>query len=86
MKRKYKVKKCVKTCSACPSQWDIHTTDGEYIYARYRWGGLTLTLNFRQSDSVVIFSAGVGGCLDGDMSTDELKELTASILDWSEAE
>lgn len=86
MKRKYKVKTCVQTCSACPSQWDIHTTKGKYIYARYRWGGLTLTLNFGKSNSIVIFSEGVGGCLDGCMTTDELKELTASILDWSEVE
>lgn len=80
---KYKVKSCRKTCSACPSQWDIYTTDGKYIYARYRWGGLTLTLNFGQPNSKIIFSTGVGGGFDGCMSTIELKAITSSILDWS---
>lgn len=68
---------------ACPSQWDIYTDDDQYIYARYRWGGLTLTLNFGQPDSVVIFSTGIGGGFDGCMSTTELRQITNSILDWS---
>lgn len=30
----------VQTCTACPSQWDAWTTDGRYLYLRYRsgWG------------------------------------------------
>ncbi|MEV4575933.1 hypothetical protein AB0K16_22075 [Nonomuraea jabiensis] len=30
--------KVVQTCSACPSQWDAWTADGDYIYMRYRGG------------------------------------------------
>lgn len=30
--------KVVQTCSACPSQWDAWTTDGQYLYMRYRFG------------------------------------------------
>lgn len=30
--------KVVQTCSACPSQWDAWTVDGQYLYLRYRWG------------------------------------------------
>ena len=30
--------KVVETCSACPSQWDAWTTDGQYLYLRYRFG------------------------------------------------
>lgn len=81
---KYKVKSYQKTCSACPSQWDIYTTNGKYIYARYRWGGLTLTLNFGKRNSKIIFATNAGGCLDGVMSTEELKTITSSILDWSD--
>ena len=28
----------VETCSACPNQWDAWTTNGQYLYLRYRSG------------------------------------------------
>ncbi|WP_171110616.1 MULTISPECIES: hypothetical protein [unclassified Streptomyces] len=28
----------VQTCHACPSQWDAWTTEGQYLYLRYRHG------------------------------------------------
>lgn len=28
----------VETCSACPTQWDAWTVDGQYLYLRYRFG------------------------------------------------
>ncbi|MFH8627764.1 hypothetical protein ACH4A8_38755 [Streptomyces vietnamensis] len=28
----------VRTCPACPAQWDAWTTDGQYLYLRYRGG------------------------------------------------
>lgn len=28
----------VETCCACPNQWDAWTTDGQYLYLRYRSG------------------------------------------------
>lgn len=77
---KLKVEGYEQTCWACPSQWDIFTDRSEYIYARYRWGHLTLTLN----DNETIFSEQVRDGLDGVMDTDELKELTKDILDWSD--
>ncbi|GGU91028.1 hypothetical protein GCM10010275_30070 [Streptomyces litmocidini] len=30
--------RAVRTCPACPSQWDAWTTDGQYLYLRYRHG------------------------------------------------
>lgn len=81
--KKYKVKHCIMTCSACPSQWDIYTDDDEYIYARYRWGRLTLTLNPYQGNSEELFRKGIGDGLDGVMETTELVEHTKSVLDWS---
>ncbi|MEV8639382.1 hypothetical protein AB0395_47795 [Streptosporangium sp. NPDC051023] len=30
--------KVVETCSACPTQWDAWTVDGQYLYLRYRYG------------------------------------------------
>jgi hypothetical protein len=28
----------VRTCPACPSQWDAWTATGQYLYLRYRHG------------------------------------------------
>ncbi len=28
----------VQTCYGCPAQWDAWTTDGQYLYLRYRHG------------------------------------------------
>lgn len=83
MARKFIVKQYIKTCSACPSQWDIFTTDGDYIYARYRWGRLTLTLNIWKPDSKILYTENIGDSWDGVLSTPELKRHTRSILDWS---
>ncbi|MEU0991945.1 hypothetical protein [Streptomyces sp. NPDC005953] len=32
------IAKTVRTCRACPSQWDAWTPDGQYLYLRYRHG------------------------------------------------
>lgn len=81
--KKYKVKNCNQTCSACPSQWDIYTDDGEYIYARYRWGVLTLTLNPWRDSEQLLYKERHGDGLDGVMETAELMKHTKSVLDWS---
>ena len=81
--KKYKVKHCIMTCSACPSQWDIYTDDGEYIYARYRWGRLTLTLNPWRENTEELYRKDIGDNFDGVMETTELVEHTKSVLDWS---
>lgn len=81
--KKYKVKHCKMTCSACPSQWNIYTDEGEYIYARYRWGRLTITLNPWREGSKELYCEDIGDGLDGVMETTELVEYTKSVLDWS---
>lgn len=80
--KKYKVKHCIMTCSACPSQWDIYTDKDEYIYARYRWGVLTLTL-YPMRHGIELYRERIGDDLDGVMETTELVEHTKSVLDWS---
>lgn len=83
MNHKYIVKSYEQTCFACPSQWDIYTTDGKYIYARYRWGHLALTLHSFTKISRVILSESIGDGLDGLLSDEELREITSTVLDWS---
>lgn len=34
-----------QTGYACPSQWDGTTTNGEYVYIRFRHGRLTVEVN-----------------------------------------
>lgn len=29
--KRYKVRHCIQTCSACPSQWDIYTNEGDCV-------------------------------------------------------
>lgn len=77
------VKNYRKTCGACPSQWDIWTTDGQYIYARYRWGGLTLTLEVGTPNSRILYAENIGDGWNGVLSTQELIDHTSSVLDWS---
>jgi hypothetical protein len=31
-----------QTCSACPAQWEGQLEDGRKLYARYRWGHLSV--------------------------------------------
>jgi hypothetical protein len=33
-----KLVRVVRTCTACPSQWDALTADYQYLYLRYRSG------------------------------------------------
>ncbi|MGY5048287.1 hypothetical protein ACWDE0_22045 [Streptomyces sp. 900105755] len=42
-----------QTCFGCPSQWDAWTTDGEYLYLRFRWGSGTVTND--QGETVTSF-------------------------------
>lgn len=33
-----RIVRAVKTCEACPSQWDAWTDQGQYLYLRFRHG------------------------------------------------
>ena len=82
--RKMKIVKVTQTCYACPSQWDAWVDNGDRIYVRYRWGGLTITYFGQDSklDGDLIFSSRVGDGLDGVLEYNELRELTEHIIDW----
>jgi hypothetical protein len=65
-----------RTCESCPSQWEARTEDGEFFYARYRFGRLTYGTG-RSCESAVeasLQSDGLrlGEALDGDMSTAQM--------------
>ena len=37
-------KSLVRTCTACPSQWEGKTVDNRPVYIRYRWDNLTVRI------------------------------------------
>lgn len=74
-----RVTKLEMTCGACPSQWQGDTDDGRPIYVRYRWGHLRVEMD--DTDEVV-FEWSSGDNLDGVMDLDQLKELTAGVIEW----
>ncbi len=78
-----------KTCTACPSQWEGTLDDGRVLYARYRWGELSVGLGERIEDAVdngrseeALFCEHVGDGLDGFMSFEELRAHLCGLLDF----
>ncbi len=84
-----KVKTFNKTCSYCPSQWDAESYDDVHIYIRYRWGCLTVSAAYNHESAVNsdndIFFAKLGSEYHGEMPTEEMKEFTSVVLDFSNA-
>jgi hypothetical protein len=81
MGKKIKVVKAVRTCDSCPAQWSAWDKKGFYIYARYRYGYLSIKQN-----GIEIFGKDIGGGLDGSMSFAELKQHTKKTIKWPDEE
>lgn len=78
-----------KTCTACPSQWEGSLDDGRVLYARYRWGELSVGLGERIEDAIdssgsdeALFCEHVGDGLDGFMAFEELRAHLYGLLDF----
>jgi hypothetical protein len=65
-----KLRSLTRTCIACPSQWDAETWDGEQVYARYRYGYLSVRMGGPGGEE--IFGKEVGDGLDGTMSDEDM--------------
>jgi hypothetical protein len=76
-----KINKIKNTCSACLSQWEGTTDDNRNVYARYRWGHLSVC--FIPSGEE-IFDLDYGAILDGVMDYFTLKKLTLGIIEFPE--
>jgi biotin synthase-related radical SAM superfamily protein len=61
------IDKLQQTCSACPSQWEGKSRDGQDICIRYRWGCLRLDINNES-----IYRIQIGGEWGGILSTKEM--------------
>lgn len=83
--KKVKVIELWHTCSACPSQWEGKTADGQYIYVRYRWGHLTIGTGKTFAVAVFennIFDKNFQDGFDGYMPYEELIEATKAKVEW----
>lgn len=78
-----------KTSLACPSQWEGVLEDGRVIYARYRWGELSVGVGDSVDEAVrngvsddALYADPVSGGLDGYMDFEELKAHLHGLLEF----
>lgn len=78
-----------KTSVACPSQWEGVLKDGRIVYARYRWGELTVGVGDGVDEAVrngvsdqAVYAGPVGHELDGYMDFEELKAHLHGLLEF----
>ncbi len=77
------IKNLVRTCIACPSQWEAETDDGRTVYIRFRWGCLTIGIGSNIEEAVrarPIFRQQVSDGLDGLMEDEEMLQHAGLIL------
>lgn len=78
------VVEALKTCVACPAQWECQTDDEQSVYIRYRHGTLRMHVGVDIDDAVrAPASAEIycGGEWDGFMDWEEMTRLLAP---WAE--
>jgi len=78
-----------KTSLACPSQWEGALEDGRVLYARYRWGELSVGVGADIDEAVrcgmseqAFYAECVGEGLDGFMDFEELKVHLHGLLEF----
>ena len=80
-----KVKELKLTLDCCPTQYEGFTTDGNWIYVRYRWGVMTIDIwekeNFK-GKLIKRFSKEIGPTLDGELP--DLEETKSVIISFIE--
>jgi hypothetical protein len=74
---RFNVRTLTKTCGACPAQWEGETFDGKRVYARYRWGHLSVSV-----DNETVFSEQLGDGYDGTLSLESLRVATLKHFNW----
>jgi hypothetical protein len=83
-----KITEIRRTCFACPAQWEGKCELG-CVYIRFRWGHLRVGLGPTVNDAVAadpIFEWDHSDDLSGHMEYDELKRITAGVLNFPERE
>jgi hypothetical protein len=83
-----KITEIRRTCFACPAQWEGKTESG-HVYIRFRGGTLAVRSGSTIKDAIagpIIFEWHDTDSFGGFMEYDELKKLTAGVLDLPAAE
>lgn len=83
-----KVTEIRRTCFAYPAQWEGKTETG-YVYIRFRGGTLTVRFGATIKDAIAgptIFEWHEADDYGGFMEYDELKKITAEVLDLPDVE
>ena len=75
-------------CCACPTTIVGKTEQGETVYARYRWGHLSVRIDPREDPPFEgaagewILSEQIGDKYDGCLAYEKLRELTNDLMKW----
>jgi hypothetical protein len=80
-----KVAEIRNTCSACPSQWEGRTVDGQVIYIRSRWD--ILSIHVGETLDKAILGQPIAEIVDhagGWLEYEDLRALTKHVLDLPE--
>ena len=78
-----------QTCLASPSQWQGKTKHGKMVYARYRFGTLTVSVSHSKTDNLSeavtglkIYNKDLGSEYDGYLSYLDLIAQTHHLFHW----
>lgn len=85
MAKRIKIARITQTCEACPSQWDMWDTAGNYYYVRYRWGCLSVEAGEGQQARELYRGLHGEHGWGGIMSTEEMKKHTRAIFNYQKA-
>lgn len=83
-----KITEIRRTCFACPSQWEGRGESG-CVYIRFRWGTLSVRAGSTIKDAIAgptIFEWHDDDEHGGFMEYDELRKITAEVLDLTDVE
>jgi hypothetical protein len=80
-----------KTCTACPAQWEGRLEDGRTLYARYRWGHLSVGIGDDIDEAIdnglsedALYADHVGDGLDGFLGFEDLRAHLYGLAEFPE--
>jgi hypothetical protein len=85
------VEKVVKTCDACPSQWEITLEDGRMVYVRFRWGNFSAYISKEPTTDIseavlgdtLLYCENISDGLDGYLDDEQMIEILSEKLNFS---
>ncbi len=78
------IKELVPLCRGCPSDWETTDHLDRYIYIRFRWGRLTVSVGETETTTERIYSEQVSDHYDGFMEAAQMIEHTKGVIEWIE--